>query len=153
MPNPKRCDALQSELPTSRQAIPNPMSRRKAFSWPSARGAAPSRTTAAKAAADREKTVAMTVFASEPWGRKAKTSAPAAQQPRAATGRMCGTRGSRNLPASEPCNSYPPELEPIHPTKLAPGVVNRSAFPRMLEYGLSMVEIREEHGMEYARLG
>src|ERR671912_174869 len=66
MPSPKCCDTLQSEFPTSLQSIPSPMSRRKARSWPSARGAARSKTTAAKAAADREKTVAITDFASEP---------------------------------------------------------------------------------------
>jgi hypothetical protein len=74
-PNPKGCYALQREFPASRQTMPSPISRRKARSWPSARGAAPSRITAAKAAVDREKTVAITDFASEPWGRNAKTSA------------------------------------------------------------------------------
>src|SRR5215212_5459128 len=119
---PKRCDALHRVFPASRETIPHPMSRRKARSWPSARGAAPSSATAAKAAADREKTVAITDFASEPWGRKAKPSAPRAQKARTATEGMRGTRGSRNLPAFEPCNSHPPEREPTHPTKLVPCV-------------------------------
>jgi hypothetical protein len=60
-----------------------------------------------KAAVDREKTVAITDFAPEPWGKNAKTSAPRAQQAKTAVGGMRGTRGSRNLPASEPCNSQP----------------------------------------------
>src|SRR5215217_8214263 len=33
IPNPKRCDALQRAFPASRQAIPNPMSRRNARAW------------------------------------------------------------------------------------------------------------------------
>src|SRR5829696_7624845 len=118
--------------------MPSPMSRRKARSWPSARGAARSRTTAAKAAVDREKTVAITDFASEPWGRNAKTSAPRAQQARAATGGMRETRGLRNLPASERCNSHPPELEPTHPTKLIPRVASkagRTPYARVRPFG------------------
>src|ERR671910_2508704 len=121
MPSPKCCDALQSELPANLKTMPSPMSRRKARSWPSAR-AARSRITAAKAAVDREKTVAITDFDSAPWGRNAKTSAPRAQQARTAVVGMRGTRGSRNLPASEPCN--PPELEPTNPTTLVPCVAN-----------------------------
>src|SRR5215207_6765316 len=39
MTNPKCCDALQNEFPASRQTMPSPMSRKKARSWPSARGA------------------------------------------------------------------------------------------------------------------
>ena len=66
-------------------------------------------------------------FASEPWGRNAKTSAPRAQQARMAIGGISGTRGSRNLPASEPCN--PPELEPTNPTTLVPCVANQAAKP------------------------
>src|ERR671910_2470542 len=150
MPSPKCCDALQSELPANLKTMPSPMSRRKARSWPSAR-AARSRITAAKAAVDREKTVAITDFDSATWGRNAKTSAPRAQQARTAVVGMRGTRGSRNLPASEPCN--PPELEPTNPTTLVPCVANQAAKPRMLKYGLSAAEIREEQRMEYARLG
>src|SRR5215213_3326355 len=37
---------------------------------------------------------------------------------------MRGTRGSRTMPASEPCTLYPPELERRHPTKL---VVRRAS--------------------------
>ena len=106
---------------------------------------------AAKAAVDREKTVAITNFDSAPWGRNAKTSAPRAQQARTAVVGMRGTRGSRNLPASQPCN--PPELEPTNPTTLVPCVANQAAKPRMLKYGLSVAEIREERRLEYARLG
>jgi aryl-alcohol dehydrogenase-like predicted oxidoreductase len=106
---------------------------------------------AAKAAVDREKTVAITDFDSAPRGRNAKTSAPRAQLARTAVVGMRGTRGSRNLPAFEPCN--PPELEPTNPTPLVPCVANQAAKPRMLKYGLSAAEIREEQRMEYARLG
>src|SRR5215212_7501012 len=123
-PNPKRCDVLQRAFPANRETIPHPMSCRNARSWPSACGVAPSRAIAAKAAAEREKTVAITDFASEPWGRTAKTSAPRAHRARTATGGMRGTRGSRNLPASEPCNSCPPELRPNHPTKPVPYVAS-----------------------------
>src|ERR687889_2758214 len=118
--NPRSCEALHMEFPASRKAIPAPMSRRKARSWPCARGAARSRRTEAKAAAVREKTVATTGLAPEPCGREAKTSAPAAQQIRATVGGKRGTRGSRSLPASEPCNLLPPELQPSHPIKLVP---------------------------------
>src|SRR5215208_7682778 len=85
---------------------------------------------AAKAAVDREKTVAITDFDSAPRGRNAKTSAPRAQLARTAVVGMRGTRGSRNLPAFEPCN--PPELEPTNPTPLVPCVANQAAKPRML---------------------
>src|SRR5918993_2956706 len=138
MPSPKCCDALQSELPANLKTMPSPMSRRKARSWPSARGAARSRITAAKAAVDREKTVAIADFAPEPWGRNAKTSAPRAQQAKTAVGGMRGTRGSRNLPASEPCNSHPPELERTHPTKLIPRVaseVGHTPYARVRPFG------------------
>src|SRR5215212_6169341 len=127
------CDALQSVLPTSRKAIPAPISRRKARSWPCARGAARSKSAAAKAAAEREKTVAIRDFDSEPCGKYANTSAPAAQKIRDAAGWMRGTRGSRNLPASEPCILLPPDLGPTHPTELvghvasAPSAVSKSA--------------------------
>jgi hypothetical protein len=55
------------------------------------RGAARSKTAAAKAAAEREKTVAIKGLAPEPWGRMAKTSAPPAQKIRAVAGGMRGT--------------------------------------------------------------
>jgi hypothetical protein len=54
------------------------MSLRKARSCPTASGAALRSTRAAKAAVVREKTVVIGVLAAEPWGSKAKTSAPAA---------------------------------------------------------------------------
>src|SRR5215210_3770040 len=124
MRNPRSCEALHMLFPARRKTMPAPMSRKKARSWPRARGAARSRSTEAKAAADRETTVAVKGFASEPCGRKAKTRAPAAQQIRATAGGMPGTRGSRSLPASEPCNLLPPEFQPAHPTKLVPRVAS-----------------------------
>src|SRR5215207_8907430 len=134
--------------------MPSPMSRRKARSWPSARGAARSRITAAKAAVDREKTVAITDFDSAPWGRNAKTSAPRAQQARTAVEGMRGTRGLRNLPASEPCNSQPSRTRthPSYQTRALRGLA-RPGEPRMLKYGVSVAEVREEQRMEYARVG
>ena len=104
-------------------------------------------------AAKREKIVAIRGFASEPWGKKAKTSAPAAQKIRAADGGMRGTRGSRNLPASELCNVLPPELQPTHPTKFVPRVAGRPEASLVLEYGPPTAEIGEERRMEYGRLG
>lgn len=71
--------------------MPVPKSSRKDRSWPCVRGAARSKTAAAKAAAEREKTVAIKGLAPEPWGRMAKTSAPAAQKIRAVAGGMRGT--------------------------------------------------------------
>src|SRR5215203_1437288 len=145
--------ALQNAFPASRKSMPAPISRRKDRSWPCARGAALRSRAAAKVAAEREEIVAIRGFHSEPWGRKAKTSAPAAQNIRAATGGMRGTRGSRNFPASELCTLLPPELQPTHPTKIVPHVTSPPKAPSVLEYGLSTMEIREEQRMEYKRLG
>src|SRR5919112_2031687 len=149
----KSWETLQSAFPASRKAMPAPRSRRKDRSWPSAWGAVLRSRAAAKVAAEREKTVAMTGFQSEPGGRRAKTSVPAAQRIRAATGGMRGTRGSRNLPASELCTLLPPELQPFHPIKSVPRVASPSVARPVLEYGPSTVEIWKERRMKYGRLG
>src|SRR5215210_8744689 len=118
--------------------MPSPMSRRKARSWPSARAAARSRITAVKAAVDREKTVAITDFASEPWGKNAKTSVPRAQQARTAVGGMRGTRGSRNLPASELCNSQPSRTrtnQSYHPRALRGQPGGRTSYVKVRPFG------------------
>src|SRR5215218_8228932 len=133
--------------------MPAPISCRKDRSWPCARGVALRSIAAAKVAAEREKIVAIKGFHSESWGRKAKTSAPAAQKIRAATGGMRGPRGSRNFPASERCTLLPPELQPVHPTKSVPRVSSPPEALPVLEYGLSTAEIWEERRMEYGRLG
>src|SRR5215203_2438318 len=133
--------------------MPAPISQRKDRSWPRACGAALRSKAAANVAAEREESVAIRGFHSEPWGRKVNTSAPTAQTKRAATGEMRGTRGSRNFPASERCTLLPPEFQPVHPTKSVPRVSSPPEALPVLEYGLSTTEIWEERRMEYGRLG
>ena len=145
-------DAVHRAFPTSRKTMPHPMSLRKARSWPSACGAALSRTTAAKAAA-REKTVVIRAFAPEPWGRRAKTIAPAAQQARATAGKTRGTRGPGHLPASETCTCSLQSSNWAILSKPCGAQPALKAKAGVLEYCPSTAWIREEQRREYRRLG